>query len=158
MCEIIGNQILQVGYSVLPKTRSLMLAQLLTASASSSVVKSHNPWGGMINNGMKQGVNSETDAEIHLKYLDGTAYTNIPGIKLLFNDVEGPNPFRIMENGNGELELSDADASYSYDVLCQYACQGKLSQLSVHECVAQRLRDCLVHTSLYFHFSTPCLY
>ena len=61
----------------------------------------------MINNGLKKGVSSETDAEIHLKYLDGTAYTNIPGIKLLFNDVEGPNPFRIMENSNGELELSD---------------------------------------------------
>ena len=104
----------------------------------------------MTNNGLKAGVNSETYAEIYLKYLDGTAYTHIPGLNLLFNDVDGPNPFRITENNNGELELSDADSSRLFEVLCQYDCQGKLSQLSVHESVAQSLRDCLVQMSHYY--------
>ena len=104
----------------------------------------------MSNKGLKQGVNSETDAEIHLKYYDGTAYTHIPGLKLSFNDQDGPNPFRISENNNGELELKDAHKSNPYEVLCQYDCQGKLSQLSVHESVAQSLRDCLVQMSHYY--------
>ena len=77
----------------------------------------------MTNNGLKPGVTSEADAEIHLKYLDGTAYTHILGLSLLFNDRGGPNPFRIIENNNGELLLSDAPPSKSYDVLCQYDCQ-----------------------------------
>ena len=90
---------------------------------SSLVVKSHNPWGGMTNYRLKRGVNSKADAEIDLKYLDGTAYTHIPGLILGFNDRDGPNPFRIIENNNGELLLSDAPSSKSYDVLCQYDCQ-----------------------------------
>ena len=77
----------------------------------------------MTNNGLKRGVNSQADAETHLKYLDGTAYTHIPGLILSFNDGEGPNPFRIVENDDGELQLSDAPSSKSYDVLCQYDCQ-----------------------------------
>ena len=100
-----------------------LLVWLWTASASSPVVKSHNPWGGMTNNRLKRGVNSQADAEIYLKYLDGTAYTHIPGLILGFNDREGPNPFRIIENNNGELLLADASPSYSYEVLCQYDCQ-----------------------------------
>ena len=77
----------------------------------------------MANDGLKRGVDSQADAEIHLKYLDGTAYTHIPGLILLFNDREGPNPFRIIENDDGELQLSDTASSKSYDVLCQYDCQ-----------------------------------
>ena len=79
----------------------------------------------MTNYRLKRGVNSKADAEIDLKYLDGTAYTNIPGLILGFNDRDGPNPFRIIENDNGELLLADAPSSKSYEVLCQYDCQGK---------------------------------
>ena len=80
----------------------------------------------MTNTGMKKNKNSITHAENYLKYLDGTAYTHIPGLILGFNDRDGPNPFRIIENNNGELLLADASPSYSYEVLCQYDCQGKL--------------------------------
>ena len=83
----------------------------------------------MTNNGLKPGVTSEADAEIHLEYLDGTAYTHIPGLILGFNDRDGPNPFRIIENDNGELLLADAPSSKSYEVLCQYHCQGKLMNM-----------------------------
>ena len=79
----------------------------------------------MTNTGMKKNKNSIADAENYLKYLDGTAYTHIPGLILGFNDRDGPNPFRIIENDNGELLLADAPSSKSYEVLCQYDCQGK---------------------------------
>ena len=81
----------------------------------------------MNNNGLKTGIDSQADAEEHLKYLDGTAYTHIPGLDLGFNDANGPNPFRIVERGNGELLLSDASAGTSFEVLCQYDCQGKVA-------------------------------
>ena len=74
----------------------------------------------MNNNGLKRGRRSQADAEKYLKYLDGTAYTHIPGLILGFNDRNGPNPFRIVESNNGDLNLWDAPAYKSYNVLCQY--------------------------------------
>lgn len=77
----------------------------------------------MTNNGLKTGVSSQTEAENYLKYLDGTAYTHIPGILYSFNDISGPNPFRIIVNSDGNLALFDAPASREFDVLCQYDCR-----------------------------------
>ena len=76
----------------------------------------------MDNTGLKSGVNSQAEAETYLKYLDGTAYTHIPGLIYVFDDVDGPNPFRIIKSSNGDLKLYDISASRSYDVLCQYHC------------------------------------
>ena len=91
----------------------------------------------MTNEGLKQGVNSQAEAEIHLKYLDGTAYTHIPGLNLTFNDENGPHPFRIVENDNGDILLADAPSSRQYKVLCQYDCQGKFMNMFLNEYVAE---------------------
>ena len=88
-----------------------------------SAVKKYNPWGGMTNNGMKKNVNSQADAEIHLKYLDGDSYTHIPGLTYSFDDKE-INPFRIREANNGDLRLSDHATNMRHEILCQYDCQG----------------------------------
>ena len=82
----------------------------------------------MDNTGLKKGINSQTYAEQYLEYLDGTAYTHILGIEYGFNDGNGPNPFRIIERGNGNLLLSDISATASYAVLCQYDCSGKVGK------------------------------
>ena len=79
----------------------------------------------MTNNGMKDNINSQADAEIHLKYLDGDSYTHIPGLIYRFDDRQN-NPFRIEEDSNGDLELRDNNgANNQNDILCQYDCQGK---------------------------------
>ena len=101
-----------------------------TSSGSSSVVKTYNPWGDMTNNGLKNGVNSQADAENYLKYLDGTAYTHIPGLVLDFNDPS-PSPFRIIENNDGDLLLADHSAGALHEILCQYDCQGKLMNICI---------------------------
>ena len=95
--------------------------------AFSSLVKTNQLWGGMTNTGMKQNKNSIGDAENYLKYLDGTAYTHIPSIQYDFNDQDGPNPFRIKEESNGDLELSDKKPGDKLKVLCQHDCQGKVA-------------------------------
>ena len=102
----------------------------------------------MSNDGMKAGVNSEADAKKYLKYLDNptapgvTAYTYlslslfslftldtlqntepykpIDGLKLQFDISDGPNPFRIIENDDGELLLADSDDKKHHYALCQY--------------------------------------
>ena len=78
----------------------------------------------MTNNGMKKNVNSQADAETHLKYLDGDSYTHIPGLIYSFDDGTN-NPFRLREDSNGNLRLSDHGASKRHEILCQYDCEGK---------------------------------
>ena len=79
---------------------------------------------------MKSGTNSLADAENYLKYLDGTAYKHIPGLVYLFDDNDGPNLFRIIEEDNGDLTLSDYPTQRKslpqdgFETLCQYTCQG----------------------------------
>ena len=87
----------------------------------------------MTNNGMKKNVNSQADAEIHLKYLDGDPYTHIPGLTYAFNDGTNQiNPFRIKEDNNGDLQLSDHKETKQHEILCQYDCQGKYKYHLVH--------------------------
>ena len=87
-----------------------------------SAVRKYNPWGGMTNNGMNENVTSQADAETYLKYLDGDSYTHIPGLIYRFDD--GSNyPFRIRQDSNGNLRLSD-DGANKHEILCQYDCQG----------------------------------
>ena len=75
----------------------------------------------MINNGMMEGKNTEDDAKEYLKYMDdGTPYTHIDGVILKFDDPEGPHPFRIIENDDGELLLKDREGTNLYYALCQY--------------------------------------
>ena len=90
-------------------------------------VKSYNPWGGMTNEKLKKGITSTVDAEKYLKYLDGTPYTHLPGLRLEFND-DRPNPFRIREV-EGTLTLLDAPAHEKFHVLCQrnYCSEGKVA-------------------------------
>ena len=75
---------------------------------------------------MKNGVNSQADAEMYLKYLDGATYIHNLGLILEFNDGSGPNPFRIKEDNNGNLKLCDHLAGNTHEVLCQYDCQGNV--------------------------------
>ena len=72
---------------------------------------------------MKKNVNSQADAETHLKYLDGDSYTHIPGLIYSFDDGTN-NPFRLREDSYGNLRLSDHGASKRHEILCQYDCQG----------------------------------
>ena len=74
----------------------------------------------MNNTGLMSGVNSQAEAETYLIYLDGTAYTHIPGLVLDFNDSGYPTPFRIIEREDGNLYLSDKRAYGHCHVLCQY--------------------------------------
>ena len=46
-------------------------------------------------------------------------YKPIDGLKLKFDDANGPNPFRIIENDHGELLLADDKTKHHY-ALCQY--------------------------------------
>ena len=79
--------------------------------------------------GLKNGVNSIEDAEKYLKYLDGTAYAHITGLIFHFNDRGGPNPFRIIEQENGDLQLADHSAGELHYALCQYDSQGNVKIL-----------------------------
>ena len=74
---------------------------------------------------MKNGVNSQADAEMYLKYLDGATYVHNLGFNLEFNEGT-PTPFRIREDNNGNLKLADHAATKTHEVLCQYDCQGKV--------------------------------
>ena len=79
----------------------------------------------MTNTGMKNGVNSQADAEIYLKYLDGATYIHNLGFNLEFNEGTA-TPFRIKEDNNGNLKLADHAATKTHEVLCQYDCQGNV--------------------------------
>ena len=76
----------------------------------------------MTNDGMKEGKNTEDDAEKYLTYMDDgtTPYTPIDGVILEFDDPDGPHPFRIVENDDGELLLMDEAGTNLYYALCQY--------------------------------------
>ena len=65
-------------------------------------------------------------AEQYLKYLDGTAYKHIKGIRYEFNDPNGPNPFRIIDRGDWKLHLADHAAGKKHYALCQYNSKGKI--------------------------------
>ena len=122
------------------------------------LVTTYNPWGGMTNNGMKKNVNSQADAEIHLKYLDGDPYTHIPGLTYAFNDGTNQiNPFRIKEDNNGDLQLSDHKETKQHEILCQYDCQGKYKYYLILMRTAQKFH-CTNDTSCLCFAPVPAFY
>ena len=79
----------------------------------------------MTNIGMKAGVNSQEDAAQYLKYLDGTAYTSVPGLEPSFWYQE-LQPFRMVyQEETGRFQLYGVAGSNNHHFLCQYNCPCK---------------------------------
>ena len=80
---------------------------------------------------MKSGTNTNDDAKKYLKYLDGEQdftprlfqefhfFGDYYSLVMHFDDDDGPNPFRLVDNDDGTLLLKDHKASNKHYALCQ---------------------------------------